>query len=90
MEESVKESIDSKKEELKWCTKFWQTPTIIQESPFYKMSEDNAREKDQSKIKGIIRQDFQVFLNKDLSRNDDMEMVISDEAKKEDLEILTD
>ena len=90
MEESVKKNIDAKKEAINQCTKFQQTLTTSQESPIYEMSEHNAREKDQSKTKGIIIKYFHDFLNNDSSKNEDMEMIISDETEKENLELLTD
>ena len=54
------------------------------------MSEHNAREKDQSKTKGIRIEDFHDFHNNDSSKNKDMEMIILDETRKETLELLTD
>ena len=64
-ENPMKEFIDPKKEAINLFTKVWQTHTRTQESPIYNLSEYNAREKDQSKIKGIITQDVHDFLNND-------------------------
>lgn len=89
-EESMKETIESKREAINMFTKFWQTPTTIQDSPINNLTEYNASEKDQSKMKGNLTQDFYDFLNNDPTKNEDLEIFNSDEVEKENLEQLTD
>ena len=84
--DSIKETIEANKEVVKKCTKFWQTPNTTQESPNNGLSGHSLRKNDQSKIKGIPIQDFHDFLNNELSENDNLEMSVSNEVQKENLE----
>ena len=88
----MKKTIHSNKEAVKKCTKFWQTPITTQESPINNLNEHNVRKEEQSKIKGTPVQDFHEFMNKEMSKIDDLEMLIldEDEDEKENLELLTD
>ena len=56
----------------------------------HSLSGHNLWEKEQSKNKGTLTQDFQDFLNNDMSYINDLERLSLDEAEKENLELLTD
>ena len=88
--ESMKETIHSDNEAIKMFTKSWKTPNTSQESAMHNLSGHNLWEKEQSKNKGTLTQDFQDFLNNDMSKIDDLERLSLDEAEKENLELLTD